>query len=71
MTNPNQMLRQSESLKSMLAGNNTALCAKKDLVVEKLNGLADQILEEIKTLNATDAAKLKAKDDAHQASCHC
>jgi hypothetical protein len=62
-----QMLRQSKSISTMLAGNNTLLCSKNGAVVGKLNDLANKVSEELKSLNETNAAKLEAKNAAAQA----
>lgn len=63
-----QILRQSKAVSSMLAaGDNSALCAKKDDVVGKLNVIANKVADQLKDLNATNAAKLEAKNAAMQA----
>jgi len=66
MLNVAQMLRQTKSVATMLA-DNSALCSSKDIILEKLNGLAAQVLAEIKTMNVTDTSKYDASTDAHKA----
>ena len=62
-----QMLRQQKSIKSILDNSNSSICASKDVVINQLNQLADQIEAQIAAYNATDAAKLSAQTNAHQA----
>jgi hypothetical protein len=67
MLNVAQMLRQTKSVATMLA-DNSALCSSKDIILEKLNGLAAQVLAEMKTMNVTDTSKYEASTDAHKVS---
>ena len=62
------MLRQTKSITTILDDSNSGICAAKDAVLSKLNGLSDQLLTEMGNLNTTDAAKLKTYQDANQAS---
>jgi len=62
-----QMLRQQKSIKSIRDISNSSICASKDVVINQLNQLADQIEAQIAAYNATDAAKLSAQTNAHQA----
>ena len=63
-----QMLRQTKSITTILDDPSSGICAAKATVLAQLNGLSTQLLAEIGGLNATDAAKLKAYQDANQAS---
>jgi len=62
-----QMLRQERSVTTILDDSSSGICASKTVVIDKLNGLAAKLVDDIQDLNATDAAKLKAKNDAYQA----
>ena len=60
------MLRQQKSIQTILDNSNSSICASKDAVINQLNALADQLEAQIAAYNATDAAKLLAKNNAHQ-----
>ena len=60
------MLRQEKSANTILDDASSGICASKKDVIDKLKGLAANVLSDINNLNATDAAKLKAKNDAYQ-----
>jgi hypothetical protein len=59
------MLRQTQSVATMLAGD-SALCSSKDVILEKLNGLATQVLAELKNLNITDDTKYETSTEAYK-----
>lgn len=49
----------------MLA-DDSALCSSKAIILEKLNGLAAQVLAEIKNMNTTDTSKFDSSTDAYK-----
>ncbi len=59
------MLRQTQSVATMLA-DDSALCSSKAVILEKLNGLAAEILAELKNLNVTDESKYESSTDAYK-----
>ena len=52
--------------KSILDDSSNGICASKGVVLDKLNSLAAKLVTDITNLNATNAAKSKAKNDAYQ-----
>ena len=49
----------------MLA-DDSALCSSKAIILDKLNGLAAQVLDELKNLNVTDTSKYASSTEAYK-----
>ncbi len=62
------MLRQTKSITTILDDSSSGICAAKDTILSKLNGLSEKLVAEMGDLNVTDVTKLKTYQDADQAS---